>query len=72
MRTDDQPSGPGAAAPYRFAEQHTPPEPVTTFSAKCRCIQARWSCRLRMMRSVSQLGNTCCSTWVCISRGSTS
>jgi len=25
MRTDDQPSGPGAAAPYRFAEQHTPP-----------------------------------------------
>ena len=28
MRTDDQPSGPGAAAPYRFAEQLTPPPPV--------------------------------------------
>ena len=28
MRTDDQPSGPGAAAPYRFAEQHTPPPPL--------------------------------------------
>ena len=28
MRTDDQPSGPGAAAPYRFAEQHTAPPPV--------------------------------------------
>ena len=26
MRTDDQPAGPGASAPYRFAEQHTPPE----------------------------------------------
>jgi hypothetical protein len=26
MRTDDQPAGPGATAPYRFAEQHTPPE----------------------------------------------
>ena len=25
MRTDDQPAGPAAAAPYRFAEQHTPP-----------------------------------------------
>jgi hypothetical protein len=28
MRTDDQPAGPSATAPYRFAEQHTPPEPV--------------------------------------------
>ena len=28
MRTDDQPAGPAATAPYRFAEQHTPPEPV--------------------------------------------
>ena len=27
MRTDEQPSGPSAAAPYRFAEQHTPPAP---------------------------------------------
>ena len=26
MRTDDQPTGPAATAPYRFAEQHTPPE----------------------------------------------
>src|ERR671927_1949259 len=26
MRTDDQPAGPAATAPYRFAEQHTPPE----------------------------------------------
>ena len=25
MRTDDQPAGPAATAPYRFAEQHTPP-----------------------------------------------
>jgi hypothetical protein len=25
MRTDDQPTGPAATAPYRFAEQHTPP-----------------------------------------------
>ena len=25
MRTDDQPTGPSASAPYRFAEQHTPP-----------------------------------------------
>src|ERR671913_191730 len=25
MRTDDQPSGPGAAAPYRLDEPHTPP-----------------------------------------------
>ena len=25
MRTDDQPPGPGAASPFRFAEQHTPP-----------------------------------------------
>ena len=28
MRTDDQPTGPAASAPYRFAEQHTPPQPV--------------------------------------------
>ena len=36
MRTDDQPAGPAAeqppglpaTAPYRFAEQHTPPEPI--------------------------------------------
>jgi hypothetical protein len=28
MRTDDQPPGPGATAPYRFAEQHTPPPPL--------------------------------------------
>ena len=28
MRTDDQPSGPDAPAPYRFAEQYTPPPPV--------------------------------------------
>src|SRR3712207_9014216 len=33
MRTDDQPPGPtppapAATAPYRFAEQHTPPAPV--------------------------------------------
>ena len=28
MRTDDQPTGPDAPAPYRFAEQYTPPEPV--------------------------------------------
>ncbi|WP_199506060.1 hypothetical protein [Geodermatophilus sp. TF02-6] len=28
MRTDEQPAGPSAAAPYRFAEQHTPPSPV--------------------------------------------
>ena len=28
MRTGDQPTGPAASAPYRFAEQHTPPEPV--------------------------------------------
>ena len=28
MRTDDQPAGPPATAPYRFAEQHTPPAPV--------------------------------------------
>ena len=27
MRTDDQPTGPSATAPYRFAEQHTPPAP---------------------------------------------
>ena len=27
MRTDDQPTGPAATAPYRFAEQHTPPAP---------------------------------------------
>lgn len=27
MRTDDQPAGPHATAPYRYAEQHTPPEP---------------------------------------------
>jgi hypothetical protein len=28
MPTDQAPSGPGASAPYRFAEQHTPPAPV--------------------------------------------
>ena len=28
MKTDDQPSGPDAPAPYRFAEQYTPPPPV--------------------------------------------
>ena len=28
MRTDDQPSGPDAPAPYRFLEQYTPPSPV--------------------------------------------
>ncbi|MGY1710827.1 hypothetical protein ACI8AC_15080 [Geodermatophilus sp. SYSU D00758] len=28
MRTDEQPPGPGPTAPYRFAEQHTPPAPV--------------------------------------------
>ena len=28
MRTDDQPTGPAATAPYRFAEQHTPPAPL--------------------------------------------
>jgi hypothetical protein len=28
MPTDHAPTGPGASAPYRFAEQHTPPEPV--------------------------------------------
>ena len=28
MRTDDQPAGPAATAPYRFAEQHTPPAPL--------------------------------------------
>jgi hypothetical protein len=27
MRTDDQPAGPAASAPFRFAEQYTPPEP---------------------------------------------
>ena len=43
-----------------------------TLSAKCLCIQSRWSWRLFMMRSVSQLGNVCCSTQRCISRGSTS
>jgi len=26
MSTDDSPAGPGATVPYRFAEQHTPPE----------------------------------------------
>jgi hypothetical protein len=26
--SDDQPHGPAATTPYRFAEQHTPPEPV--------------------------------------------
>jgi hypothetical protein len=28
MPTAAAPAGPRAAAPYRFAEQHTPPEPV--------------------------------------------
>jgi hypothetical protein len=28
MPTDDPPIGPRASAPYRFAEQHTPPAPV--------------------------------------------
>ncbi len=28
MSGTDQPAGPAATAPYRFAEQHTPPEPV--------------------------------------------
>ena len=28
MRTDDQPAGPAATAPYRFAEQHMPPAPL--------------------------------------------
>jgi hypothetical protein len=28
MPTDDAPIGPRASAPYRFAEQHTPPAPV--------------------------------------------
>src|SRR3954463_6884483 len=28
MRTDDQPAGPGATAPYRFAEHHPPPPAV--------------------------------------------
>ena len=28
MRTGDQPTGPAATAPYRFAEQHTPPPAV--------------------------------------------
>src|SRR3712207_3919213 len=28
MRTDDQPAGPAATAPYRFAEQQTPPTPL--------------------------------------------
>jgi hypothetical protein len=28
MRDDEQPTGPAATAPYRFAEQHTPPPPV--------------------------------------------
>lgn len=28
MRTDDQPAGPHATAPYRYAEQYTAPEPV--------------------------------------------
>ena len=28
MPTIEAPAGPRAAAPYRFAEQHTPPEPV--------------------------------------------
>ncbi|SFO53812.1 hypothetical protein SAMN05660359_04176 [Geodermatophilus obscurus] len=28
MRTGDQPAGPAATAPYRFAEQHTPPPAV--------------------------------------------
>jgi len=28
MPTDSAPAGPGASAPYRFAEQHTPPAPV--------------------------------------------
>ncbi len=28
MPTDDAPAGPPPAAPYRFAEQHTPPAPV--------------------------------------------
>ena len=26
MRTGDQPPGPAATAPYRYAEQHTPPQ----------------------------------------------
>ena len=30
MRTDDRPTGPSATAPYRFAEQHTPPAPLRT------------------------------------------
>lgn len=28
MRTDDHPAGLPATAPYRYAEQHTPPDPV--------------------------------------------
>jgi hypothetical protein len=28
MPTDQAPTGPRASAPYRFAEQHTPPTPV--------------------------------------------
>jgi hypothetical protein len=28
MPTPEAPAGPGPTAPYRFAEQHTPPEPT--------------------------------------------
>ena len=28
MKDSDAPAGPSASAPYRFAEQHTPPDPV--------------------------------------------
>jgi hypothetical protein len=28
VRTGDQPTGPAATAPYRYAEQHTPPQAV--------------------------------------------
>ena len=74
---DGHDSAPAATAPYRFAEQHTPPPAQRVSEVAQTTFEHVFEVDPRLMevhvlQQVSQLGNTCCSTWTCIRRGSTS
>ena len=51
MSTGDQPSGPAATAPYRYADQHTPPEPQRVSEVAQTTFEHVYEVDPRLMRT---------------------
>jgi hypothetical protein len=51
MSTGDQPAGPAATAPYRYAEQHSPPEPQRVSEVAQTTFEHVYEVDPRLMRT---------------------